>query len=156
MPAEVQKLKESWKKSTSDEKYLLILVFGILMFLFFPWESYSYGQYGSIVYFSRNGLRSYGNLTFLGSILYLAVKILPMAGIKIPDMGMEQKMMEKILAGAIFAGPVLWLLSSNFYFSIIGFGFWVDLVLSGFFSYLVFTEKKFSEVKTLLFRKKQK
>ncbi len=140
--------KTEWNKISMDDKFPIILAAIILIFTFFPWASaswdYGYGYKGG---YSYNGLHRFGILTFLGSIAFLLWRLLPMFNIKIPDLKMPDKTIEKIIAGVVLAGPVIWMIDSSFEFKYFGIGLWVDLILSAGFAYLLLTGKKFSEIK---------
>lgn len=144
MSNEIDKAKTEWKNMNTDKKFTIILAIIILVAMFLPWLSVSFGVYGSA---SVNGIKGVGYLTFLGSIAYLLWKILPMFGVKIPDLKMKDDVIEKIIAVAMVAGPILWLLELNFKFKHIGIGFYIALIVSVLFAYITFTDCTYSKLK---------
>ena len=147
--ADFEHMQQEWKKSSSDDKFPIIL--GIIIFLsvFFPWMStpeVTMGGMSMNIGVNINGMHSVGMLTFLGSLAYLAWKLLPMAGIKVPEMT-DAASMNKILGIVMLAGPVLWLLRGGFNFEFIGWGMWVALIASAIFLYMAFSGKKMSQLR---------
>ncbi|MDP2691388.1 MAG: hypothetical protein Q8O95_03240 [bacterium] len=142
-------IKKDLQKMQKTDKLLLLLALVTLVAVFLPWYSFGFGgvmkelaPYMAGYQSSMNGLSSFGWLTFLGSLAYLLWKVLPVMKVKLPQMPTSDSNLHKILAVAMLAGPVIWMLQSGFAFGVFGFGFWIALVASAIFSYLTFTGKK--------------
>ena len=135
MAFDSSKLKSSLTKAPKNEKMLYGLALATLIATFLPWMDIPFlgGSLGGI-----SGFRSVGFLTFIGSLGYLLWKLVPMAGVKIPKLGVKDEILLKILSGLMVAGPVLWLIQSGFAFGMIGFGLWIALITSGAFAYFTF------------------
>lgn len=154
MPNEIDKAKTEWKNMNTDKKFPLILAAVIFISMFLPWIS-SPSYYGYAGY-SVNGIKGIGYLTFFGSLAYLLWKILPMIGVKIPDLKLEDKVIEKIIAGVMVAGPVLKLLERSFSFKNLSYGFYIALIASALFAYIIFAGSSYSDLKNKISSKIKK
>lgn len=137
MAFDTSKLKSSLKKAPQREKILHGLALATLVATFLPWMTIPFfgGSLGGV-----SGFNSVGFLSFIGSVAYLLWRILPMAGMKIPGVGMPDMSIQKIIAGLMLAGPVLWIVQSGFAFGMFGYGLWIALAASAGFAYYTFTK----------------
>lgn len=136
-PSKTAKFRDALKNSSKGQQILYVLALVALISVFLPWVVVPYlGKHGAV-----NGYNSVGFLTFLGSLGYLLWKLLPTVGVKIPNLGQPDMTIQKILAGLMLAGPVIWIFQSGFSVSVVGNGLWLALVSSGLFCYLTFQRK---------------
>jgi len=78
---------------------------------FLPWYSWNFSAFGVSSGGSINGMTSWWMLSFVAAVLALAMVALPMFGVKLPKLGVEDKVVYMIL-GAVTGGiPVLALVS---------------------------------------------
>lgn len=127
-------LKNLYTQEPKSKKMLLGCGLVALVSTFLPWYSVSFGPLGGV---SLNGWHSYGFFTIFGSILLLLLWGLPHFGVKF-TLPLKEDLAYKILALAMLAGPILWLLESSFEFSIIGFGIYVAIASGAVGTYFAF------------------
>jgi len=122
-----QEIKNKFAKTPKRQKQILLGAIIVFVSTFLPWSSVSMGMLGG---FSYSGWHSFGMLSVLASAGLILLWLLPILKInfKLPIKNPE---LQKYLAIAMLAGPLLWLFQSGFHFRYLGIGFWIALVTSG-------------------------
>ncbi|MFA6458339.1 MAG: hypothetical protein WCV72_03045 [Patescibacteria group bacterium] len=134
----IKNLKDKFVKTSQIQKQILLGAVLAFASTFLPWSSVSIGMLGGYNY---NGWHGYGRITVVASTALVLLWLLPRFGaeLKLPIQTFE---LQKYLAMAMLAGPLLWLLQSNFSFDYLGFGFWTGLIVSGFTLAIFFKKNK--------------
>lgn len=124
---EVKDLKAKFAKAPKRQRQVLIGAAVTFIATFLPWSSVSMGMLGG---FNYNGWHGVGLLTVLAAVGLILLWLLPLLGVnwKLPVSDAD---LQKYLAMAMLAGPLLWLLQSSFGFAYLGLGFWLALIASG-------------------------
>lgn len=136
MPKPTQDLiKEDFKSKKKAEKHYLIGALVALIGTILPW--FSMGE-KSFISVSVNGWNSWGYLSVVASAAILALYILPFFKIQIPKIFKNKAQEQKVLSGVMLAGPVMWLIETNFKLSYLGLGFYVTAFASGYVFYLIY------------------
>lgn len=123
---EVKDLKEKFAKAPKRQRQILIGAAVTFVATFLPWSSVSMGMFGG---FNYSGWHGIGLLTVFASAGLILLWLLPLLGVslKLPILTPE---LQKYLALAMLAGPLLWFLQSGFGFAYVGLGLWLALVSS--------------------------
>lgn len=98
------------KLSNSDKIVGVGAIVGIVA-AFLPWYSWSVSVFGVSSGGGVNGLNSWWMLSFIAAILALLMVSLPLFGVAIPKLGVENNVIEMILGAVVGGIPVLALLS---------------------------------------------
>ncbi|MFC1615585.1 hypothetical protein ACFL21_00445 [Patescibacteria group bacterium] len=131
-------IKKSFEKEPQSKKIILIAAAAALVATFLPWFKASLGEFGAL---SVNGWHSYGFITVIGSAGLVLIWLLPKLGVKY-KLPAKEDYIEKGLAIAIIAGPVLWLIDMGFDFSFVGLGLYLAVAAGGVATYFKFVPKK--------------
>jgi len=131
-------LKKNFDKEPVGVKVVLAAAVAGVIASFLPWWSFSFGGFGSA---AVNGWHSYGLLTSISSILIVLMWLLPKVGVKF-SLPWNEKSLFKVLSVAMLAGPVLWVIDSNFSFSFVGLGVYLALGAGGLATYYSFAKLK--------------
>lgn len=131
-------LVQEFKKEPKNQQYFLISALVAFIATLLPWVQVSIGVFGSI---STNGWNGYGHLTAIGSLAILALWILNKSKVKL-GLPIADKDLNKILAIAILAGPIILLFQSGFEFSFMGLGFYLAILAGATTTYFAFQTKK--------------
>ena len=132
----MEDLKMKFKKEPVGRQRIIFAGLAGVVASFLPWWSISFGSFGSA---SVNGWHSYGLLTTIASLAIVLNWLLPKVGVKY-KLPWKEDMMLKVFAGAMLAGPVLWLIDASFSFSMIGLGVYLALVAGGVATYYSFAK----------------
>ena len=137
-------LKKAFNKESSSKKAVLVAAVVALVSSFLPWISISFGSsdlLGDLGSITNNGWVSWGYLTIIASFGVILLWVLPKVGVKF-KLPVKEVDAYKILSAAILAGPVLWIIASNFDFGSMGIGFYLALLAGGGAVYVSFFAKK--------------
>ena len=116
-------LQKAFQKEPKNQKGILLSAAVVFIGTFLPWMSMSLGPFGGV---SVNGWHSFGLLSVLGSAALVLVWLLPKLGIKL-NLPAKPGAIQKVLAVATLAGPVIALIQSDFSFSFLSIGFYLAL-----------------------------
>lgn len=134
-------LKKSFDKEPKSRKIILLSALAGLVSSFLPWWSISIDSpFGSFGGFSANGWHGFGYLTALSSIALLLMWVLPKVGVKF-SLPAKEDVLYKGLSIALLAGPVVWILDSNFEFSVMGVGVYLALAAGAAATYVSVIKK---------------
>ncbi len=125
-----------FKKEPVGRQRIIVAGLAGVVASFLPWWSISFGSFGST---SVNGWHGYGLLTTIASLAIVLNWLLPKVGVKY-KLPWKEDMMLKVLAVAMLAGPVLWLIDASFSFSMVGFGVYLALLAGGVAAYYSFAK----------------
>lgn len=98
------------KLSKSDKIIGVGAIVGIVS-AFLPWYSWSVSVFGVSSGGSINGLNSWWMLSFIAAILSLLMIALPLFGVALPKLGIQENVLQMILGAVVGGIPVLALLS---------------------------------------------
>ena len=98
------------KLSNSDKIVGVGAIVGIVA-AFLPWYSWSVSVFGVSSGGGVNGLNSWWMLSFVAAVLALLMVALPLFGVALPKLGVENNVIEMILGAVVGGIPVLALLS---------------------------------------------
>ncbi|MFA6992605.1 MAG: hypothetical protein WC269_05025 [Candidatus Gracilibacteria bacterium] len=134
----MEDLKKTFDKEPKGKKIVLVSAAAALISTFLPWYSLGFG-------YSYNAWHSYGFLTVVASIALVLIWLLPKVGVKF-KLPVKEDLLEKVLAVVMLAGPVVWVIESNFMFELFGFGIYVALAAGVAAVYFTFVGKKKSTI----------
>ncbi len=124
---EVKDLKAKFAKAPRRQRQVLVGAAVTFIATFLPWSSVSMGMLGG---FNYNGWHGVGLLTVLAAAGLILLWLLPLFGVNL-KLSIPDADLQKYLAMAMVAGPLLWFLQSGFGFAYLGLGFWLALIASG-------------------------
>ncbi|MBU1089881.1 hypothetical protein KKF38_03765 [Patescibacteria group bacterium] len=119
-------IKQAFEKEPLAKRRVLLAAAVVFVATFFPWYSVEMGFMGGFSYSAWSGC---GMLTVFASFAILAIWILPLFKVKF-KLPLPALQIQKILAVAMLAGPVLWIIQKGFHFAHIGLGLWIALIAS--------------------------
>ena len=117
---------QSFQKESCAKRRILLAAAVTFVATFFPWYSVEMGLLGGFSYSAWSGC---GMFTVFASLAILVIWALPLFKVKF-KLPLPAVQIQKILAIAMLAGPVLWIARGGFHFAYIGLGLWIALIAS--------------------------
>ncbi len=140
---QIQDLKQQLLKETKRRKIILLSSVIFLIGSILPWYMipYPYFTGGMLKNVTQNGWHGIGFIGVLAAIFMMSMWIILQQKPSLKELKNNNILLEKILASAMLASPIIYLQQIHFTFSITGIGLWLSMLAGGISVYFAFQNK---------------